>query len=279
MSDNPLRKYFRQPAIYLELPSKGEFYSEDVLQLPESGEAPILPMTAMDEIAYKTPDALFNGTATADVVGSCVPAFKDPWQMLTIDLNTVLIAIRIASVGDEMEITSTCPECENTTDYTVSLSQVIDRKPDINEYKKDLVMGDLTITFKPMTYKEANDNNMVRFEEDRLARLIAEDGLSEEEKIQMLSESFKNISDFSIKAIQRSVQSIRTPDSVTTEREHINEFLQNCEKDIYDAVKDKVISLRQLEELDPFRIKCSECEHEYNQPYTMDMTTFFDKDS
>lgn len=279
MSDNPLKKYFRQPAIYLDLPSKGLFYPEGALELPENGEVPVYPMTAMDEITYKTPDALFNGNATAEVVKSCIPAIKDPWQMLTFDVNTLLIAIRIASVGHEMDIASTCPECDFTADYTIDLRSIIDRKPDIDEYKKTVTIGDLEIQLKPMTYKEANENNLIRFEEDRLTALILNDELDEETKIKMLADSFKNITKHSIQAIERSVMSIRTPDGVATEPEHIQEFLHNCEQDIFNAIKDRVIELRDLENLKPFHIKCSECGHEYEQSYTMDMSTFFDQGS
>jgi hypothetical protein len=76
---NPLRKYFRQPAIHLRLPSGGKFYPDGVVDLPPNGEIPIYPMTAVDEIITRTPDALFNGSAVPDILKSCVPNIKDPW--------------------------------------------------------------------------------------------------------------------------------------------------------------------------------------------------------
>ena len=32
---NPLRKYFRQPKVYITLPSKGKFYADGAIELPE----------------------------------------------------------------------------------------------------------------------------------------------------------------------------------------------------------------------------------------------------
>ena len=64
---NPLSKYFRQPKIYLRLPSKGKFYSPGSLVMTESGELPVYAMTAKDELLIKTPDALLNGEATVEV--------------------------------------------------------------------------------------------------------------------------------------------------------------------------------------------------------------------
>jgi len=60
-----LEKYKRQPKIYIDLPSKGVFYSDDVLDNGQFVSLPVFGMSAMDEIIFKTPDALFSGEATA----------------------------------------------------------------------------------------------------------------------------------------------------------------------------------------------------------------------
>jgi hypothetical protein len=90
---NPLSQYFRQPSIYIKLPSGGQFYPPGALDMPPNGELPILPMTAVDEITYRTPDALYNGVATVDVIRSCVPNIIDPWCIPVIDVDPLLIAI------------------------------------------------------------------------------------------------------------------------------------------------------------------------------------------
>ena len=115
-STNPLSGHFRQPAVYLQLPSRGQFWAPDSIDMPANGELPVYPMTAIDEITYRTPDALFNGQAVINVVQSCVPAIKDAWKIPNRDLNTLLVAIRIASYGHEMELTSTCPACRHESD-------------------------------------------------------------------------------------------------------------------------------------------------------------------
>ena len=79
MDNNPLKQYFRRPSVYMKLPSNGQGYPEGSLEMPENGELPVYPMTAIDEITARTPDALFNGTAVAELITSCVPNIKDPW--------------------------------------------------------------------------------------------------------------------------------------------------------------------------------------------------------
>lgn len=75
---NPLVNHFRSPKLYVKLPSGTSLYSEDVIEIPESGEVPIFPMTAKDEIMMKNPDALLNGEATTQLLMSCCPNIKKP---------------------------------------------------------------------------------------------------------------------------------------------------------------------------------------------------------
>ena len=120
-NSNPLNKYYRQPAIYISLPSRGVYYSDQVFQNTETGEIPVLPMTAKDEMAFKTPDAMINGQATVDVIRSCCPNIIDPWQLVNYDMDTVLIAIRIATYGETMDFTATVPVVNEQVNHSVNL--------------------------------------------------------------------------------------------------------------------------------------------------------------
>jgi len=281
MSENPLAQYFRKPAIHLELPSKGEFYPENVLTLPESGEAPILPMTALDEITYKTPDALFNGSAVADVIKSCVPCITDPWQMPTVDLNIVLTAIRIATLGHLMTIESMCPKCQEISEYEVDLRKYVENTPDVSLYNNPLNIGDLQVNFRPLLYKEVNESNKIQFDEEQLKKVLVNDDVSKEDKIKLLSDAFKDIAKFSVDSITRSIASIRTPETLVDDPDHIKEFLSNTKGDIYESIKDRLRALKKIEDLDDLELQCmeEECSHEYNQSFTLDMTSFFERNS
>jgi hypothetical protein len=156
-SHNPLRQFFRQPAIYLKLPSAGQYWPAASLDLPANGELPIYPMTAIDEITYRTPDALYNGQAVVNVIQSCIPVIHDAWQLPVVDLNAVLVAIRIASYGHKMEFLSKCPQCGHDHEIVADLRMVLEqiKCPD---YNKQIVTGDMEIYFRPMSYKNINDN-------------------------------------------------------------------------------------------------------------------------
>jgi hypothetical protein len=273
-SSNPLKQFFRQPVIYLRLPSNGEFWPEGSLIMPTNRELPVYPMTAIDEITYRTPDALYNGQAVVNVIQSCVPNIRDAWGMPAVDTNAILVAIRIASYGHELELSTKCPSCETESEYGVDLRSVLDgvRPP---EFNKPAVFGDLEINFRPMDYKTQNDTNQVQFEQQQQIQAIQYSDITDDEKIAALNASLKKITELTIDALKWSIASIRTPNALVTEPEYIQEFLTNCDSKIYNQIRDRIIALRQDSELKPLHIQCSNCQHEYKQELSLDQTSFF----
>ena len=274
MENNPLKQYFRQPAIYIRLPSNGRFYAPGTIDMPANGELPVLPMTTLDEITYRTPDALFNGSAVISVIQSCIPNIKDAWAIPAMDIDTILIAIRIATYGHQMDITTNCPACTTEADYGIDLRSVIE-KIETPDYQNKLVIGDLQIMFAPMTYQQINANSMVQFEDQKLLQALQDDNATDQERITHLSEVLKKVTAVTTKVLAQSILSITIPQAQVTEQEHISEWLANCDRNVFTKLRDHIISIKSKGEIKPLHLKCSNCNHEYDQNFTLDMTTFF----
>lgn len=273
MQNNPLRQYFRQPAIYVRLPSQGQFYPPGSLTETANGEYPVLPMTTRDEITYRTPDALFNGSAVAEVIGSCVPNIRDPWGTPNIDLDTLLIAIRIASYGHQLDVGSRCPSCSNEADYAVDLRRVLETiKP--SDYTQPLELGDLSVRFRPLSYRQANANNMAQFEQQKNMQVM-EQAQDADKRAALLSELLRKLTDVTTAAMSDSIECISTPDATVTDKEQITDWLHNCDRGTFNRVRDQVVSMRSSSEPKPVRLKCVNCSHEYEQPVTLDLSNFF----
>jgi len=272
--NNPLKQYFRQPAIFIRLPSQGNFYPDGTLNMPPNGEIPVYPMTAIDEITYRTPDALFNGAATTSVIQSCVPNILNPWAIPAMDIDTILVSIRIASYGHNMEIESQCPHCQNQDTFGIDLRTVLDtmKSPD---YQKHIDFRDIEIYFRPMTYRNLNDNNKKQFDEQRMLQSL--DGLDQpdEEKINMLSQALKKITEITVEALGQSVSAIKTPTALVTEQIYIQDFLKNCDRQLFNQIRDHIIAQKNTSEIQPLTIRCPECSEEYKQTLTLDMSNFF----
>jgi hypothetical protein len=271
---NPLSQYFRQPSIYIKLPSQGQNYPAGTIVMPANGELPVYPMTAIDEITYRTPDALFNGQATVNVIQSCVPNIKDAWAVPSIDLDTILIAIRIASYGHDMDFATSCPACNDTSERTIDLRTMLDalRSPD---YASHITHGDLEIYFRPLSYKNLNDNSQLQFEQQKLLQVIPDSAVSDADKMTALTRAFKQLTEITVRSLSISITMIKTPQALVSEQPFIEEFLKNCDRELFNQIRDHVLGLREQSELQPLKLQCNACNNKYEQALTLDMASFF----
>jgi len=275
---NPLAKHFRQPAIYLKLPSGGHFYPDGTLDLPVDGKIPIYPMTVKDEITLRTPDALMNGGGMIDVVKSCCPNIKDPWAMPSVDLDAVFIALRLASYGAGMDVTTSCPHCTNSNEHTVDLRGLLDNVKPVN-FKDPVTIDGLKFQFKPQKYQDINKVNLLTFEEQRLVNaIILNDELGQEEKNRQFAESFDKINKMNIETVVVSIKNITTEEGdVVTDTVQITEFLESCSRKTYNDIKEAVQKLIDANKMDPINVQCEneDCLKEYPTTITFDQSNFF----
>ena len=274
MNNNPLKQYFRRPAIYLKLPSEGNFYPENAIDLPENKELPVYPMTAIDEITSKTPDSLYSGVAISEIIKSCVPNIKDPWAIPTIDLDAILISIRAATNGNMLDIESSCPSCNETASYNVNLIGLLSKLSSAG-YKDVININEMTIAFKPITYKSYNRLNLAQFELEKNVRKMNEI-TSDDERLKYSTEMMKQLNELTMTLVTESIDSITTPSAIVTEKEYILDFLQNCDRNSFVTLKEHTIKLREGAQLKPLPVKCIHCEHEYNQTIALNVSDFFD---
>jgi len=274
IQENPLKQYFRRPALYLALPSKGVGYAADVIEFPENKELPVYPMTAIDEITSRTPDALYNGLAVVEIIKSCIPAIKKPWEILNIDLDPILVAIKMATNGQTMELETNCPSCSETSKYDINLAGILASfKP--GDYTKLLELNDLKIKFRPSSYKEVNDASTSQFEIQRA--LYAIEGVKDEvEKSKKTNELLKTINNLTTELIVNAIEYIKAPDSTVFDKNHIREFLLNCDRNTHNTIKETHIELRKSTELKPLDVKCMHCSHEYQQQFNINISDFFE---
>ena len=275
MENNPLSQYFRQPAIYVQLPSGGEYYSKGSIEITENGEYPVLPMTTIDEITYRTPDALFNGTAVVNVIQSCIPNIKNAWHMPSIDVDSVLVAIRIATFGHQLDISTTCPNCQEESEYGVDLRVILDNIEKPN-YEQHLELGELKLYFQPMNYNQMNENNLRQFEEQRVLNIMQDQELTDQDKLNQMSQILLKITKITTDALAQNIKLIETPGDTVTNPDQIREWLNNTDRNVFTRVRDHILQTKEASEIKPLEIKCQDCNHEYEQMFTLDMSNFFE---
>ena len=230
-----LNKYKRQPKIYLKLPSNGDFYPSNPMEKTGSGELPIYSMTAKDEIMIKTPDALMSGDATVDVIKSCCPMIDDPWSMPSIDLDAILIAIRIATYGEKMELQVPIRYFEDDDMKVGSETIEIDLRTILDNmqgktWNGSMQFGELTFKLRPLTYKETTNFFMTTFENQRLSQIMQDDKINEDQKMKAFKEGFKKLSQMTLDMVCTNITSIETPEGIETNPQAIKQFFETTDK-------------------------------------------------
>ena len=275
---NPLANYFRQPKLYIRLPSHGRFYPEGALDKSEIDEYPVFAMTAKDELMFKTPDALMNGQATVEVIKSCVPAIRDPWAMPSLDLDALLIAIRIATYGEDMEINSSCPACKHFNEFTMNLVQYLDTIAQTN-YDTEVIVPPLHVHIRPYSYKEISKAAIKSLEQQKIFSIVNNEEMGDEEKIEKFGESFVKLTQLTVDVVAGCITKIITPEGEVSDRALISEFVENSPSDVFNSINERVMAMKEQMSLKAQDVECTECNHKWTVEVTMDQTNFFGKGS
>ena len=275
---NPLANYFRQPKLYIRLPSHGKFYPNGALDISENEEYAVYAMTAKDELMFKTPDALMNGQATVEVIKSCIPAIKEPWLMPSIDLDACLIAIRIATYGESMDISANCPNCNHYNEFEMNLLAYMDEAGKF-QYVSEFAVDELVIHIRPYSYKEISKTAIKSLEQQKIFEVVNDPNMPDEEKIEKFGDSFIKLTELTVDVVAGCITKIVTPQGEVDDQKLILEFIENAPSQVFNSVNDHIRDMKELMTLKAQDVSCAECNHNWSVTVTMDQTNFFGKGS
>ena len=273
-SSNPLSQWMRQPKIYIRLPSQGRYWSRNAIDMPENGELAVYSMTARDELLFKTPDALMNGQAIVDVIQSCVPSIKNAWACPTIDVDTVLIAIRLATYGEKMPFKFRVPNTQEEVDYDIDLRILLDQQSNNHWIEQVVINDELVVFVNPLTFKHLNQTNMKSFETTRIMSMVNDENIPEEKKLEIFNNSFSKLTKISIDLLSDSIYKIVTPAGEVTENHYITEFVNNVDKDVFEKIQNHIKALKEHNDIQPLQLTSTPEQIELGAPetYTVPVT-------
>jgi hypothetical protein len=255
---NPLVSFMRQPKIYIRLPSGGEYWPAGSLLPSETGDFPVYSMTAKDELMLKIPDAVISGQAVVDVIQHCVPNIKNAWNIPSIDLDVILIAIRLATYGEKMNTPITFGE-DIEMEYTVDLRTVMDSL--MSQISWDPIVpitDDLTVFVKPMNYKQLSESAVQTFETQKILQIANNSTMSEDDKIRAFKESFGKLTEVTIGIVEKSIFRIDSSEGSTDNPRHIKEFIENADKDIFNVIQTHLENLKTINSIKPIQVTVTE---------------------
>jgi len=276
-----LENYYRQPQLHISLPSQGKWWAPGSIEFSANTELPVMPMTAKDEIAIKQPDALMNGQATVDVIQSCVPGIKNAWLMPAVDVDAVLLGIRIATYGETMEVMTTVPGANEPNSVQVNLNETMERLRNPNIVDTISTKNGLTVTVRPWTYKENTAVQMQVYEEQRMVKNITGSDMTESKKIEEFQKVFLKLSASTVERLASAIVSIMTPEETVIDRFEISKFIENIDTHTANEIKTALDTLQTVGNMPPVTVATTPemqsrgAPATYTSNITMDNSNFF----
>ena len=113
---------------------------------------------------------------------------------------------------------------------------------------------------------------------DKIQRALSTlDGIENtEERNSKTTEIMNSINELTINLMISTIEYIKVPDATVFEKDFIREFLTSCDKNTHNKIKEQNIELRKSTEVKPLQMKCINCNHEYSQPFNINVSNFFD---
>ena len=275
-SDNPLMQFYRPPGLYVVLPSAGNFYMAEP-ELTSLGEILIRPMTAKDELLFKSPDILMNGESLIEVIKSCVPGIQNPRETPAPDFNVIMLALRLATYGKELPYVGRCTECSRDTEFIVDIEQVLDTQiTQLNkQYKIDI--DQLTVYVKPYDIHCQTRSSIANFEQQAITNsILGNNDLTDSEKTLEFSKSFKKITEITYELVLHSITKISTPNEDIVDKTLIAEWLFSIGKKIFESITNKILESTNAGFDNDVQYECEHCKISNTVPIIFDPTSFFD---
>lgn len=275
---NPLSGYYRTPGTYITPPSGGHYNHEQDMQLTASNELEIFPMTAADELILKNPDSLLNGHAVEKVIQSCVPGVKNVRGLINQDIEAILLAIKYASFGDNMPLSSTCPSCGTINESTLSISYLLETsQPLPNEF---VFRYDDRMVFylRPHTFESHTKASLAQYEETKILRsIIGETDISETDKLQEIQTSFDRIAHFNLELLSYCIMAIAVPEGVVDDQRLIQEFIINADRRLVKQLQDEIQKVNTFGGVQKrAELECVKCNHVWETDIVYDPASFFE---
>lgn len=276
MSENKLSKYYRAPKLYVRVPSQGAFNSD--VETSMSGELAVMAMTGRDETMIKNPDALLNGEAVTSTIKSCVPGIQNPKEIPITDVDTLLVAIKIATSGEEHEISAKCPKCATETRGVVNLRNILPTAKLLeSEYPVKLDTG-VTVYVKPYTFSMQTEAALAAFDETKTLQNLTNEKEINSESMAIYNKSFRRMADMSVSLLARSIIKVVTPDGdEVSDPNEIFAFIQNIDSTSAKRIDEVLAKINSLDIDKKVELTCAKetCGNVWTSEIDFNPTDFF----
>jgi hypothetical protein len=274
-----LAKYYRIPGPHVRLATRGAFMPRNSIELTANGDIPVYPMRAADEMILKSPDALMSGLAIERLFESCIPAIKAPRLISTPDIDVLLLAIRVATYGDKMTMSTTCPKCKEENTYDCDLPALLSTMR-YTETDGSVRLSDGVVVYvRPYNLDNATKMALVAFEETRRLQALDNAVLDGPTRAAEVSLTMERITSVNQTVLVDCVYKVAVEEGVVVDKEEIRDFIMNIPKPWAEKLDAKIKTLNDSGIDKSIHAVCSSCQNEWDTEVEFNPENFFDEPS
>lgn len=315
MSNELIEEIFESdaiPPISLGLPTLGRFYDEDMLDVDaDPTDLLVRPLSIVDEQNFRDPFLLSTGKALPKMIRNTCPGILKPADLAEIDVEALLIAIRIVSFGSHMNIKHICQNPalkDGLSDETAKGKNLKDEDifkcraenpidVDLNEFilryapftdemfeKFRITLGRVgqTVMLRPMPYSASVEMMMktikTQTEFERFAENNSEEDVAfDEDMIEAYSRMVNETNQTNVKSLADSILNVTTRSGIqVSDRDKIRDWLTSIPIEDAHQITDRVNEIMlSLKELNRLTYQCPSCGYENTIYVQMDPQKLF----
>ena len=281
VAENPLKRYFRRPALWVKLPTLGRWYKHGEVDLNQNQEVRIFGLSAVDDVMLNTPDALFNGYALETVLLSCVPDIKDVKSVMQPDLDALFLGIKAATNNGKFDIERKCEACGHDNNFEVQCNHLLDGMTYIEDSETALeIDSELRVHVQPYNFAMRSLLLQKQMEEQRTLNMIERDESIENDiqRADALARSIEKLTTLTFDLVAGAITAIEllgSDNQIVTDQKFIAEWLQNIDKNTATAVIEAVNNLNNIGPPKETDAKCEHCGHTWTEKLNFDPALFF----
>jgi hypothetical protein len=211
-----------------------------------------------------------------------VPNFKDAWKMVNFDTDAVLLAIRIATYGETMDVNYKVPVINEDMTHTVNLPALLEDLAKINIVDEATTKTGFRVKLAPLDYRSLSQVQTAQFEQQKIYTTVTNSALSEQEKSTQFVRSFKLLNNINFSMLVDSITEITTPEGTTVvDKAQIKQFCDNCDARVINEIQDELAKIRSQAQIKPIKLQSTEDQIKkgapasYEVPVTFDNSNFF----
>jgi hypothetical protein len=209
------------------------------------------------------------------------PDIKNVNEIPAPDIDAILVAMRMASYGDDMDldVSHGCEQSKGQSQrITVGLGGIL---ATIREIPEDVGLVTLStgvqVALKPYTLEAQSRLLRIQFTTMRqLQSMEANDSATLDQKADVANNGYSVLVDLSQETLAQSIISVTLPDGVeVTNYSHIFEWVKNLDRASNERLDAELKRFGEFGITRTVKVKCDHCGEDYTSDMLFDPTSFF----